>query len=49
MTNQEKIYHLYARAGFGLAPEELNQLNWNVEKAVQELFDVAQGFGHDIH
>ena len=42
MTNQEKIYHLYARAGFGLAPEELNQLNWNVEKAVQELFDVAQ-------
>jgi uncharacterized protein (DUF1800 family) len=38
LTNEQKIKHLYNRAGFGISPEKLNQLSHtSVEKAVKEL------------
>ncbi|MCP4440823.1 MAG: DUF1800 domain-containing protein [Aureispira sp.] len=42
MTNQEKIQHLYWRAGFGLSPNDQDKHNWSVTKAVNNLFKEAQ-------
>ena len=39
MANEKKIKHLYARAGFGLSPIQLNKKGrLSVEKAVKDLF-----------
>lgn len=38
----DKIKHLYARAGFGLSPQEYNsQQTWSIDRAVDHLFDEA--------
>ncbi len=43
MTNQDKIKHLYWRAGFGLSLSELeNRKNWSISKAVQTLLAEAK-------
>ena len=39
MKRNEVIQHLYARAGFGLSPNEWQEKNsWTIEKAIDELF-----------
>lgn len=42
VSNQEKIKHLYGRAGFGLSPDEWEvRKNWSVQQAVDDLFEKA--------
>lgn len=42
MTTQEKIQHLYWRAGFGLAPKDKDKQNWSITKAINHLFKEAK-------
>lgn len=42
MSNQEKIQHLYWRAGFGLAPTDMAQQNKPISKVLDQLFKAAK-------
>ena len=43
ISRQDKIKHLYARAGFGLSPDEWAvRKNWSVQEAVDALFRDAE-------
>ena len=39
LTHQQKLAHLYSRAGFGLSPAEwIRRRDWSIEQAVVDLF-----------
>lgn len=42
LTHQQKLAHLYSRAGFGLSPAEwIRRRDWSIEQAVVDLFREA--------
>ncbi len=42
LTSQQKLHHLYQRAGFGLSPSEWQRRqHWTVEQAIDDLFHEA--------
>ncbi len=53
-TSQQKLHHLYQRAGFGLSPAEWQRRqNWTIDQAVDDLFREAEDSlplgGYDDH